>query len=131
MNDLFGYLKESFIYKQRGLIIMSKMEKLAREIAELLEKHWCEIDVSIYFEKKCLRFNGTNGTKWSLEDDQDVSKTCDYYNLDTITMTFEGNFYSVLNSGKESPALKEFNKLITSNGYYYELGNAWNLALYK
>ena len=55
-----------------------------------------------------------------------------YANRETITLTFEGAFYGVVNGhSKESSALmEEFIELLRGDGFYYELGDAWNLTLY-
>lgn len=51
-----------------------------------------------------------------------------HYNDETITISFEGTFYKAINFTNE---YVEFNKFINSKGYYFEFGNAWNLALYE
>ncbi len=52
-----------------------------------------------------------------------------------LVMTFEGPFYAVMNTFFESEHLtaiyNAFDELMESLGCWYELGNAWNLTLYK
>ena len=39
--------------------------------------------------------------------------------------------YDMMNYGRFAEKLESFLKLINGFGYYFELGNAWNLSLYK
>lgn len=43
----------------------------------------------------------------------------------------ESNVDFMMNYGWFAEELESFSKLINGFGYYYELGNAWNLSLYK
>ena len=57
-------------------------------------------------------------------------------NNETITVVFDGGgMYEVMNSSWCSPYYakleQEFSDILAKEGYYYELGNAWNLTLYK
>lgn len=54
----------------------------------------------------------------------------EYANPETVSMSFEGMLYEIVNDfGMEFPELWEsFNKIFEKYGYYYELGNAWNLT---
>jgi hypothetical protein len=54
-----------------------------------------------------------------------------YANDETITMTFEGDFYSCMNYGSNPILYEKFGELLKKYDLYFELGNAWNLALYK
>ena len=48
-------------------------------------------------------------------------------------MSFEGPLYDVLNAYVPGWVKKEdeFRKLFEKYGFYYELGNAWNLSAYE
>jgi len=112
----------------------SVLEKLAYEIAELLEKHECHTDVAIYFEGKRLSTFADlkeNYRKWVLEEGYDPKSYTEYANPKTITMTFEGSFYEVMNYGFSPKLYDKFTQLINSYGFWFELGNAWNLSLYS
>lgn len=59
----------------------------------------------------------------------DVEKQIKYANPESITMTFEGPFYSDIN---ENPAVGEkLNEIGKKYGVYYEQGYAWSLAFYE
>lgn len=110
----------------------SKLENLAYNISLLLTEHGCHGDVAIYFEgKRLTTLDSSNYGKWVLQDGFKASDYTDYANDDTITMTFEGEFYHTMNYGDHPTLLDKFASLLADNGYWYELGNAWNLALYK
>ena len=47
-------------------------------------------------------------------------------------ISFEGELYSLLNYGEDGWKFKEeFDTFLSKLGFYYELGEAWNLTLYK
>ena len=112
----------------------SKLQELAYKITEVLYKYNCQTDVAIYFEGKRLStfadLEDSYG-KWVLEEGFKGSSYTDYSNDNTITMTFEGDFYDVMNWGLLHECYVEFNELIKEYGYWFELGNMWNLALYQ
>ena len=111
----------------------SKLEELAYKIADLLSEYHCHIDVAIYFENKRLSTFADideNYGKWVLQEGYKGSDYTEYANDSTITMTFEGDFYDVMNYGYLPELYDKFQKLLESCGFYFELGNAWNLALY-
>ena len=117
------------------------MEKIARAIYE-----WCKAnglwgDNIIYFDGKAW----SNENEWydtkGKQIDEDLyeyenKNPLDYFeyaNPDTLSMSFEGPLYYVLNAytpGWEKKAA-ELDNLLKSFGYYCELGDAWNFALYK
>ena len=113
---------------------MDKIEKLAYEIKELLDKHNYSGDTAIYFNNKRLTtFTDENYGKWVLQEGYKGSDYTEYTNDDTITMTFEGmnSIHGAINYGENEKFLGKLDKLFESYGYYYELGNSWNLELYK
>jgi len=99
------------------------MRKLAYEIQDYLKERDYYYDVIIYFNGLAI------SSLWEGEQGRDVSEYMEYYNEDTITMSFEGILYQVLNYNVQG--YKEFKEFINSKGYYFEMGNAWNLALYE
>jgi hypothetical protein len=52
----------------------------------------------------------------------------EYLNNADLILVFEGNLYSLLNFGGDT---EEFDDYIESFGFYYELGNAWNMGFYQ
>jgi len=99
------------------------MRKLAYEIQDYLKERDLYHDVIIYFNDLAI------SSLWEGEQEKDVSEYMEYFNTDTITMSFKGILYEMLNYNVQE--YQEFNEFIKSKGYYFEFGNAWNLALYK
>lgn len=116
-------------------------ESLAYEIY-----NWCKEkelwgDNCIYFNGKALaswsEWSGVHGVK--IYDDlyeYENKNPLDYFEYahpDTLSMSFEGDLYYVLN-GYTSGCYQlwdEFEKLFEKYDLYYELGNAWNLSACK
>lgn len=118
---------------------MGKLEDLGSEIVRFLQKNDLFHDVCLY----------VNNEKWASEKPKDesnlivrmtrhgeiyitrpfnVKDAIEYCNPDTITMTFEGDLYELLNYG--GSFVEEFSKICERWGYYYEQGHSWSLALY-
>lgn len=108
---------------------MSEIKKLAQEIMQLLDKHEVGYQTAIYVDGTKYSQFQTEG-HWDIAQGVRGSQYTEYANDETITMTFEGYFYEIMNYGRMSYVLEEFNELVESFGYSYELGEAWNLALY-
>lgn len=131
----------------------AKMESLAVAIRKFLLDRGMWQDVRIYFNGKAFdsvpvydhgdgvlsseyksgakNINYNNPDYLHVVENIDPEDYMDYYNRDTITMSFEGDFYEALNYGEfdGGSTVAVFSKLLEDHGYYYELGNAWNLAL--
>lgn len=100
-------------------------EKCAEEIINFLKENELFNDVNIYYNGKCVNEEGvTEGKKGS--------EYFDYANDETISISFEGGFYMIMNGHSQGSARieEEFYDICSKYGYYYELGNAWNLSLY-
>ena len=111
---------------------MTKFEKIAYEILEFLKKNELDTDTRIYFDGKAIGINSSKQVE--IMEGIKGSEYSEYANDETITMTFEGGLYGVVNlhyGDNSVKILKKFNKLLAKHGYYYELGNAWNLSLYE
>lgn len=115
-----------------------EIEKLAYDIYNFLLRHGMWIDTAIYFNGKRLTTSGKdkngrgvyryNGEPF-LEESIDPRDYFDYVaDPHIISMSFEGPVYDMLNYGGWENTQKEFDKLFSSRGLYYELGNAWNLT---
>tara|TARA_R100000734_G_C3305879_1_gene96358 strand:- start:693 stop:1031 length:339 start_codon:yes stop_codon:yes gene_type:complete len=106
---------------------------LVMKIDAFLRKYCINHDTRIYWNDRCWDYN-SNGKKTVLTDIKG-SNYFEYANDDTISMSFEGGLYGILNyawNGKHyAKAEQEFSDILAKEGYYYELGNAWNLSLYK
>tara|TARA_R100000995_G_C3480810_1_gene123770 strand:- start:1310 stop:1654 length:345 start_codon:yes stop_codon:yes gene_type:complete len=112
---------------------MKKVE-MVRKIESWLKKNRLTSCVRIYFNNKCFCWYDSSKNKKIIEDIKG-SDYFDYANDETISMSFEGPLYEVLNYACDSKRYEtledEFINLIKSYGYYYELGNAWNLSMYE
>ena len=118
-------------------ITSEKMDALALEIVEFLQKNELFQDVNIYCNNKRISSNViTNGDLIKTElgthyviGTCNVASVVEFNNPNTITMTFEGPLYQVLNYGPTKTE-QAFLKLFSKYGLYYELGYAWSLAAY-
>lgn len=121
--------------------------EFAAEIVKFLKENHLWLDVRVYFNRMCFATdNGkgigtlresrteTNGPLYFIPD-IDPRDYFQYVNPNHIlSMSFEGPFYECLNGyagdyGYEIEA--EFRQLLQKYGCYYELGDAWNLSVYK
>lgn len=115
------------------------MEQMAKAIYD-----WCIENemwqyVIIYFDGKAWssykRWGGEEGRRIGDRlfeyEDKNPLDYFEYANPATLSMSFEGELYDMMNNGWFAKELESFSKLINGFGYYYELGNAWNLSLYK
>lgn len=120
---------------------MSKYEALAKDIYNWCKENELWDDNTIYFDGKAWSnssdWAGVKGKKIAEDlyeyEDKDPSLYFEYANQDTLSMSFEGGLYSVLNGYVSGwPELEdEFLKLFYKYDCYYEIGNAWNLSAYK
>jgi len=113
-----------------------QIEKMAYDIRKFLLEHSLWVDVTIYFNGKALSTDDRNGhygyndpDKVFLLEDQDPRKYFPYFG-DILGMSFEGDFYYVLNYDAAPKIRVAFNELLARYGVYYELGNAWNLSVF-
>lgn len=102
------------------------------------------IDTTIYFNGKAFSpietdENGKmkfyyNDREHLIEYEDDPSRYVEWYNKDGITMTFEGDFYEVMNYAFESRFLtkiyEEFEELLRKHHAWHELGHAWSMCIY-
>ena len=120
---------------------MKNMEALARDIYD-----WCmENDL---WGDCCIYFNGKAWASWDnwhnengkqIGDrlyefnNRDPREYFEYANQDTLSMSFEGPLYYVLNAYVPGWVKREdeFRRLFKKYGLYYEMGHAWNLAAYE
>ena len=110
-------------------------EMLAREIREWLLKNYMWQDVTIYFNGKAYSTDDGNGHHYTNDPEHLIELNnvnpldyFEYVNPETVSMSFEGMLYDVLNSYDCDSLEREFSKLFEKYGLYYELGNAWNLT---
>ena len=140
INATWRLYDKVYFGEQKGDVIM-KWELLAKDIYD-----WCKAnnvweDTIIYFDGKAWstddEWSGVNGKE--IEDG--LYEYCNknplnyfvYANPETLSMSFEGSLYEILN-GYSSGWVRmesEFIKLFEKYGCYYELGHAWNLSVYQ
>ena len=106
-------------------------QQIAKKIANWLEKNDLTHEVRIYFDNQCWTWNDE---EMIVIDDMKASNYFEYANDETISMSFEGPLYHVMNyhwSSKEAGQLYgEFLDLMKGEPFYFEMGNAWNCSAY-
>lgn len=120
-----------------------KCEELAHRIYEFLLKHEMWIDVTIYYNCRAMMSCGEVNGEWKcayneapiIVEGQDPHDYFEYVNPNHIlSMSFEGPFYACMNGDAGDYGWyisQEFDELLAEYDLYYELGNGWNLTLYK
>ena len=102
------------------------IEKLVDEVAKYLKNSACDMDTFIYYNGK--RLNVENG---KIETDIHPYDYFPYYaDRHIFSMSFEGDFYDIMNYCIDGNTASGFEKLLKKYGLYYELGNSWNLSVY-
>ena len=114
------------------------MQDLAKEIYDWCQERGYWGDNIIYFNDKAWNSQSV----WGIEQGKQINVDLyeyenknprdyiEYANPDTITMSFEGNLYDVLNYGNGS-AEEELQKLFEKYDLYWEYGYAWSLSAYE
>lgn len=126
-NALRELVRERFEEK-KNIPPAEKIEELANKIRDLLVRKRLWRDTRIYFNGKAYEA-GSNGETRVIEkiDPHDYFE----YAGDILSMSFEGPLYDEFNFSNDWKFEGMFTNLLKKYGYYYELGNAWNLTLYK
>lgn len=117
-----------------------KMELLAKDIYKWCVKKDLWGDNILYFNGKAwASFPEWGGAQGKQVDDRlyeyenkNPKDYFEYANPDTLSMSFEGSLYHVLN-GYVSGWVKlehQFAKLFEKYDVYYEMGYAWSLSVY-
>ena len=119
----------------------NRNESLAIDIYNWCKKHNLWSDITIYFYGIALsssyEWAGICGKKIDEDLYQHENKNpldCfEYANPNTLSMSFEGPLYHVLNGYVQGWTKLEaqFQKLFEKYGYYFEYGHAWNLSAYE
>lgn len=119
----------------------NKMELLAKDIYNWCVKKHLWGDNIVYFDGKAWssspEWNGVKGKQIGENLYEYMNKNpkdyFEYANLDTLSMSFEGPLYHVLNAYVNGWTRLEsqFAKLFDKYGLYYEMGYAWSLSAYK
>lgn len=116
---------------------MSKYELLAKDIYDWCKKNSVWDDNTIYFDGKAW----SSGDTWGKETGKKIAEDlyeyenknpCTYFeygNPETLSMSFEGGLYDVLNG--YFPGSSSFEKVFEKYGLYYEFGYSWSLSAYE
>lgn len=126
---------------------MGRVANFAAEVVRFLNQHGLWHDTRVYFNGKCFATDDGKGTGSLLGPrtktngplyvifNKDPRDYFQYVNPNHIlSMSFEGPFYECLNgyAGDYGYQIEEeFRQLLAKYGCYYELGDAWNLSVYK
>ena len=124
--------------KKKKPVTPKNMEKLAAAIMDYLKRKDLWYHVSIYVNKKEWSSENNKGTKKATksgtlyyEVEKDVTKSVEYCNEKTVTITFVGPLYDALNLCENDTVRDELNRILSEYGLYLEQGFAWSLAAYK
>lgn len=125
----FGVVVNQLIYILERLIQLTKKnekknEKLANDIAQLMLKNDVALDTRIYFNNKCIK----DGIE--IVENIKGSTYFEYANDETVSMSFEGAMYHIINHGTNKKIMEKFDKMFEKHGFYYQLGYAWSLSAY-
>ena len=118
---------------------MSKFENMAKDIYNFCIDNDIWSDCIIYFDGMALssfsNWNNVSGKRVGIElykyEDKNPLNYFKYANPDTLSMSFEGELYDIVNDfGCEFPGLyNDLNKIFEKYGCWYELGDSWNLTV--
>ena len=117
------------------------MELLAKDIYKFCTKHNLWGDNIIYFGGKAWSSHQEWGGIQGKQIDENLyeyegKNPKDYFeygNPETLSMSFEGPLYHVLNAYVSgwTKLENQFAKLFEKYGLYYEMGYSWSLSAYK
>jgi hypothetical protein len=109
-------------------------EALANDLKDFIMNNNLACDVRIYFNNKC--YDWCDGKVYFKEpnilEDIVASNYFEYADDETVSMSFEGTLYEILNyaeTKRDRELASEFYNVFTKHGCYYELGHSWNLAV--
>ena len=120
------------MFDKEIIIMKNKMELLAKDIYDWCIKNDLWGDNIIYFNGKAWSSSATwggvkgkkIGDKLYEHEDRNPLDYFEYANTETLSMSFEGSLYDMLNGYMYgwSKREEEFSKLFTKYGLYYEMG---------
>ena len=111
---------------------MSNNEKevLVEKICNYLIENKLQNSTAIYYNNTALKWDCSLQEYTIIEN----VKATDYFKYavnEPICMTFEGSLYQLINSCEDIDKLDKFDEFLESLGLSYELGNLWNMVIYK
>lgn len=106
-----------------------KNQALANEIADFISNNSLGADVRVYFNNKA--YDWIDEVNYKVIEDIKASEYFEYSNNDeSVSMSFEGTMYHMMNYGDLPKLMEKFNKIFERHNCYYELGYAWSLTVY-
>lgn len=106
-----------------------KNEKLANDIRDFLLKNNLAVDTRIYFNR--MAYDSINSTnEYELLNDITPTDYFEYANNETVSMSFEGELYHLINHRTNSGLYKKFEKIFEKHNCWIQLGYAWSLSVY-
>ena len=106
-----------------------KNEKLANDIRDFLLKNDLASDTRIYFNG--MAYDSVESTnEYDLIHNITPSNYFEYANNETVSMSFEGALYRLINhESSYSTLYKKFMKIFDKHNCYFEQGYAWSLSV--
>lgn len=109
-------------------ISKKELDKFAFEIIDFLKQKDMARSTRVYWNGRC--YDGDNDSFIENIDPKDYFEFVGPY----LSMSFEGDLYDVINYAYESGyeiLEQKFSAIFDKYGFYYELGDAWNLSAYE
>ena len=124
-------------------ITPANMEKLAENLIDFFSSKDLFHDVCIYVNNQAWKSDKymddkdlteaytAKGNKYYIKKNVDIKAQLEYSNPKTISITFEGPLYHVINYDDYDFVYKLSNKFLDPYGLYFEQGYAWSMAAYE
>lgn len=98
---------------------------LANDIKDFMIKNNIAEDTRIYFNG--MAYDSVNNSEYKEFSDIKGSTYFEYADDESVSMSFEGALYHMINYGENRRLLEKFDNIFTKHKCYYELGYAWSL----
>lgn len=108
----------------------TKNELLANKIKDFLEKRTLGSDTRIFFNGTCYDWNSEEN-EFVLLKNMKASHYFEGADDNSVNMTFEGNFYSVIHRHFGDATAEAFEEMLKEEGFYFDFHDAWNLTLFE
>lgn len=125
-------------------ITPESMEQLAKKLIDYFVKLEVYSDICIYVngqawtsdnfanaDPEILEAFTDKGNKYYIRKNVDISKQLEYSNPETVSITFEGPLYHLINYDDYDFIYKLSTKFLDKYGLYFEQGHAWSMAAYS
>lgn len=105
--------------------INERNSALAENIKDFMLKNKLAEDTRIYFNG--IAYDGIEVDTYRTMQDIKGSDYFEYADNESVSMSFEGKLYHMINYGESQRLLEKFNDIFKKHNCYYELGYAWSL----